>query len=136
MSRKKRGPAFARIAITLPPEVLEAADRLASRLDRSRSWVVAEAVRRFDQDESPARAPGLLREPRAGYQAMLSPGLGHLRQAQLEADVRLTPAERVRAAEETARLSQHLRPALGQQLLCFDSPEEYLAWKRREAVGA
>jgi predicted transcriptional regulator len=38
---------YARIAITLPPEDLVAADRLAEELDRSRSWVIAEAVRQF-----------------------------------------------------------------------------------------
>ena len=43
-------PAFARISITLPARVLATADKLAKRLDRSRSWVVAEAIRRFGGD--------------------------------------------------------------------------------------
>jgi metal-responsive CopG/Arc/MetJ family transcriptional regulator len=38
---------YARIAITLPPEDLAAADRLAAQQDRSRSWIVAEAVRQY-----------------------------------------------------------------------------------------
>ena len=134
--KKKKGPAFERIAITLPPEVLAAADRLARRLDRSRSWVVAEAVRRFVQEDSSSPDPASLREPRSSYAAApYSPGLGHLRLVQLEADLRLTPGERVRAAEEMARLTRRLRLASGEQVLCFDSPEDYLAWKQRDAVS-
>ncbi len=38
---------YARIAITLPHNDLAAADRLAAQHDRSRSWIVAEAIRRY-----------------------------------------------------------------------------------------
>ena len=38
---------YARISITLPAEDLAAADRLAAQQDRSRSWIVAEAIRRY-----------------------------------------------------------------------------------------
>ncbi|MCC6245574.1 MAG: CopG family transcriptional regulator [Gemmatimonadaceae bacterium] len=38
---------YARIAITLPESELAAADRLAKSQDRSRSWVIAEAIRYY-----------------------------------------------------------------------------------------
>ncbi|MBA3498014.1 MAG: ribbon-helix-helix protein, CopG family, partial [Gemmatimonadales bacterium] len=40
MTRKRP---YARISITLPREVLAAADSQAKALDRPRSWVIAEA---------------------------------------------------------------------------------------------
>jgi len=40
-------PPYARIAITLPPDTLRAADELAAQQDRSRSWIVAEAIRQY-----------------------------------------------------------------------------------------
>ena len=49
-----RKPPFARIAITLPPETLRAADELAARHDRSRSWIVAEAIRQYAASQSGA----------------------------------------------------------------------------------
>ncbi|MGH7528616.1 MAG: ribbon-helix-helix domain-containing protein, partial [Gemmatimonadales bacterium] len=42
-----RKPSYARVSITLPREVLAAADRHARELDRPRSWVIAEAVRSY-----------------------------------------------------------------------------------------
>ncbi len=45
-----------RITCTIPADVLKAADRLAKRLERSRSWVVAEALRRY-VSRQPAPAP-------------------------------------------------------------------------------
>jgi predicted nucleotidyltransferase len=111
MSRKKPKP-FARIAITLPPEVLKSADRLAGKLDRSRSWVVAEAIRRYAASAA-ERTPGLVAEEPARYDPRfgipIRPGLGPYRQLQLESDLRLTPEERIRAAEETALISRLVR---------------------------
>lgn len=61
-------------------------------------------------------------------------GLGQLRLAQLAADLRLTPEERVRAAEETARASRSaIRP---QYVIAFDRLEDYFAWKDLENLGA
>lgn len=49
---------YARIAITLPRELLVAADRRARELDRSRSWVIAEAIRLVTAEtEMPAAEP-------------------------------------------------------------------------------
>jgi hypothetical protein len=51
-------PPLERITITIPQPLLQAADELAHRLDRSRSWVLAEAVRRLvAEDEVAVAAP-------------------------------------------------------------------------------
>jgi predicted transcriptional regulator len=54
-----RGKPFARIAITLPVDDLDAADRLAVQQDRSRSWIMAEALRQYvlTQGTSIAESP-------------------------------------------------------------------------------
>jgi predicted transcriptional regulator len=75
-----------RISLTIPPDVLRPADRIAKREGRSRSWVLTDAVRRLP-DPAPA---GL-------------PRLDEARRAMLEADLALSPTERVLAAERTAR---------------------------------
>ena len=62
------------------------------------------------------------------------PGLGALRRAQLVADLRLTPEERVRAAESTARAVPSHRYQNGKPrapfVLGFDRYEDYLDWKQ------
>lgn len=52
-----------RVTITIPQPVLAAADALAHRLDRSRSWVLAEAVRRMvgSEEVSPGRIADICR---------------------------------------------------------------------------
>jgi len=110
---------FARIAITLPEKDLAAADRLARRHDRSRSWTVAEAIRRYAATDDAAAAP----PPNA-------PGLGPSRRAQLILDLALTPEARVRAAEETVRLTELQSKSRTHQLAAFDRYEDFLDWKR------
>jgi len=61
------------------------------------------------------------------------PRLDPYRRAQLEADLALTPTERVLAAERTAREAPRRRS--GVVFLSFDSFEEYFEWKRREAFS-
>src|SRR6184192_1345034 len=113
--------AFTRISITLPRDVLAAADRRARALDRSRSWLIVEAIRAY-LSQSPSRVE------------KITPGLGPLRLAQLESDLRLTPERRVRAAEETARLGERVRGSRGRlhRVLSFDRYEDYVDWKRKE----
>src|ERR1044071_1211387 len=88
------GTRFARISITLPRELLVAADRRARELDRPRSWIVAEALRGY-LSGAPAQPPAV-REP-ASVPSGAAPGLGPSRLAQLEAALALTPEQRVRA---------------------------------------
>ena len=58
---------LSRITVTVPENVVQAADELARALDRSRSWVVAEAIRRFvsggSQSASSGRYAGSVQEP-------------------------------------------------------------------------
>ena len=118
-------PPFARIAITLPAPDLAAADRLATRYDRSRSWIIAEAVRRFvraDDDAAASVVPPASQLPR---------GLGPSRLAQLRKDLALTPELRVREAEDTLRLSARHQSARRHLLMTFDRYEDFLDWKHQ-----
>lgn len=120
---------MSRVTITIPPDVLEDADRRAQELDRSRSWVVVEALKAW-LNHAPASA-GIVREAPAAY----APGLGPTRRAQLEADLALGPEERVRLAEETARVpTLRGRTPLRDRVIVFDRHEDFLAWERREAL--
>jgi predicted transcriptional regulator len=115
--------AHSRISITLPRDVLVAADKRARELDRSRSWLIVEAIRAHVRESAPAPA--------------VTPGLGPQRLAQLQSDLRLTPERRVRAAEENVRLAERVRrvPRPSQRLLSFDHYEDYVIWKRRELAS-
>jgi len=53
-----------------------------------------------------------------------------MRLLQLQADIQLTPEDRVKAGEETARLGYLLHPPTGNRLVQFDRYEDYLTWKR------
>jgi predicted transcriptional regulator len=125
---------YARIAITLPEKDLAAADQLAKQLDRSRSWVIAEAVRQFAAHQESA-APGggaaaRVAEPASGYAVAPVAGLGPQRLEQLRRDMQLTPEQRVRAAEETLDTTVRLRRPRGPRIIAFDRYEDFLDWKR------
>jgi hypothetical protein len=118
-----------RISVTVPRDVLSAADRRARALDRSRSWLVVEALRHY------LRAPGgVVREAAPPPYAA---GLGPSRLTQLEADLALSPEERVREAERTAREAELARPGgrSARRVLQFDRYEDYLDWKNREGLS-
>jgi len=102
---------YARIAITLPPEDLAAADRLAAALDRSRSWVIAEALRQFVA----AQGAGPL------------PPLDASRRAQLQRDMALSPSQRVGEAERTQVLP--LAPGEPRRFAHYD---DFVAWRRAQ----
>lgn len=112
-----------RITITLPRGLLTAADARAKRLDRSRSWVVAEALRqsvRTQHVAEPAPHPYGTR-------------LDEYRRIQLQADLALTPEERVLEAERTAREAELVRGVpSGTGVRFFERYEDYVTWKRRE----
>jgi predicted transcriptional regulator len=119
---------LARISITIPEELIAAADRRAAELERSRSWVLVDALRQYL-----AKPEGAVHEGEVAYLG----GLGALRTAQLEADLRLTPEERVIEAERTLQVEdvrRGSRKAQQDRLLTFDRYEDYVDWKRREAI--
>lgn len=144
---------FARIAITLPPEDLETADRLAAEQDRSRSWIVAEAIRQYAANGSgraAAKSTGNRRRSRTAEKSANAAidatmvesideaealsgdgsGLGASRMAQLVRDMRLTPEQRVRLAEESLRLTELVGTAAITPLRTFDRYEDFLDWKQ------
>ena len=115
---------YARIAITLPAADLAAINRAAREQDRSRSWVIAEAIRRYV-----APAPAI-----PGLRPASLPGLGASRLAQLKADLLLTPEARVLAATATARTVPRGRRAPARQSIAFDRYEDFLDWKQLRAT--
>jgi predicted transcriptional regulator len=108
----------AKIAITIPPEDLAAADRLAAKLGRSRSWVLSEALRRFVQHER------------------LSHELDASRSTQLRRDLALTAAQRVREGEALGDVVSW--PAASETMTRVDEPrrfatyDEFDAWRRAQ----
>lgn len=130
---RKASAKYARVAITLPEVVLATADRLAKTHDRPRSWVIAEAIRRFAEGPAGAAPAGA----QQGIAATNSADrLGPLRRQQLLADMRLNPTERLKAIEETLRLDEILarreRKPRTQHLMTFEALEDYVDWKRRQ----
>jgi metal-responsive CopG/Arc/MetJ family transcriptional regulator len=105
---------YSKIAISIPPADLAAADRLADRLDRSRSWVIAEAVRRFAADSAAS-------------------ALGTSRMEQLARDLSLTAAQRVREAEAVVVVPES-HPVHAEAPRRFATYDEFAAWRRRRAV--
>lgn len=129
---------YTQISITLPVDVLKATDARAKELDRARSWVIAEALRVYLRGGgTSATATRQVSEPAAVAYVAAKPGVGAYRLAQLEADLALTPEQRVREADRTARdaerLSGRTRPA--GTLIAFDRFEDYLRWQRWESIG-
>jgi hypothetical protein len=114
---------YARISITLPREVLAAADRRAKELDRPRSWVIAEAIRSYrSAPPSDAVAPPGTEEVAAA------------RRQHLLADLRRTPEERLRRAAALRRLAPGAGTRRRTQIIGFDSYEDFAAWKTARRV--
>jgi hypothetical protein len=110
-----------RISATIPDAIVRATDAHAERADRSRSWVISEALRRY-LASPPAPKPES------------DVGLGASRLAQLRADLELTPEERVKEADRTLSEYALAHPSAGKPLIAFDSFEEYFEWDRRERL--
>lgn len=130
---------LSRVTITIPAALLAEADRRAEALERSRSWLLVEALRAHlatAADPTGAQSappepgsPFLVREPGTAYVA----GLGPQRLAQLASDLDLTPEERVRLAQQTAAAgTARRRPAQPDRVIAFDRLEDYFTWERHE----
>lgn len=120
-----------RVTVTVPVDVLKAADTQARRLGRSRSWVVSEALRTYATTSATIRPAQASESSRAPYASALDDARAALR----EADLRLTPAERLQAAEELADDAAALRPRPRiRQVLQFDRLEDWFAWKKRDLL--
>lgn len=125
---------YARISITLPSDLVKAADRRAGELDRSRSWLLAEALRQHLA--APAAAPtGRVSEPAAPVYA--THDVAEARSRHLINDLKLPPAERLRRAEELGRVARLVRPRPQRhQVIAFDTYEDFYQWKKARLVGA
>ncbi len=117
---------FDRISITLPRDVLQSADRRARALDRSRSWVIAEALRAY------AGRPAAAAPPAA------TAAVAEARRQHLATDLARSPAERLRRTEDLTRLARQRRPRRGtrRQIIGFDSYEDFHEWKQANRAGA
>ena len=118
-----------RISITVPKDLVTAADCRARELDRSRSWVLTEALRGYL-----ASGPVIVREPTVPYDA--SADVAEARRRRLLDDLQLSPAERLRATDELVRLSRMVREprALRAQVIGFDSYDDFYEWKKAQAA--
>ncbi len=126
---------YARVSITVPRDVLAAADKRARALDRSRSWLVAEALRQYLSQAGAGTRPGRVSEaPTAGNAAR---EVAEARTARLAADLKLSPEERLRRAEALGRLARRLQPrGRHHQIIAFDTYEDFYQWKKAHRAGA
>jgi len=136
---------YARIAITLPPDLVKAADREAKRVGRSRSWVIADALRRVVAAPGgagaaePTRAhAGVVRETMASPYAEMEGEMAEVEERRFRAGLALSPTERLRRADDLMRLARAVRPPTGRvQVVGFDSFEDFWQWKTaRQVAGA
>ncbi len=132
-----------RITITIPEDLVEAADEQAKRIDRSRSWVLVEALRRYLQ--GPAQ-PQALHEPLAhpyaappdtkpGTPVDVAAEVAASRRRRLRSEFTLLPLERLRRAEDIARLGEASNQARASaQVVGFDNYEDYYEWKKNRLI--
>lgn len=124
---------LARISITIPEELVTAADRRAAQLQRSRSWLLVEALRSYLRTTAPGAVHESTRSPygSAGARAPeLAPEVAAARRRRLQAELRLSPAARLARAEELVRLAAEAHPRRPRtQIIGFESYEDFYAWK-------
>ena len=127
--------ALAGISITLPRDVVAAADRRAAEQDRSRSWVVVEALRAY-LSRPTGGGPRVSESSPPPYEVRQ---VAEARRRHLESDLSLPPAERLRRAEELGRLARRGRrggTSRRYQIIGFDSYEDFHEWKKGRLAGA
>lgn len=116
---------FSRISITLPPDTLRAADELAARHDRSRSWIVAEAIRQYAAAQRGA--------PPSDDDATR---VGRSRLEQLRRDVALSPEARVLESEGIVTVDgEPGEPGAPVPPRSFPSYDDFIAWRRERGAG-
>ncbi len=128
-----RRPPLARVTITLPRPVLEAADKAAARLDRSRSWVVAEAIRRFADEAAGSASPRVGQQVTSPYDES---ELHAVRIRRLKVDLAKTPEERLREADSLFDIARAVHPRTRRwQVIGFESLKDFHQWKKVRAAG-
>jgi hypothetical protein len=118
-----RKSSYARISITLPKDILASADREAKKLDRPRSWVVAEAIRAYAAGGRQSSVP--------------PPGASEVAAARREhliADMRLSPQERLHRADALLTLAPRSGAGRRAQIIGFSSYEDFARWKQNHQI--
>jgi predicted transcriptional regulator len=133
-----------RITITIPDELVREADERSRALERSRSWVIVDALRRYLAGESAdsrqdsevtSVASSVAEGSQNRYSSQRAIGLGPYRLAQLEADLRLSVEQRVKESERAARVTElRTTPLRSERILTFDRYEDFLEWERWEEL--
>jgi hypothetical protein len=132
-----------RITITIPEDLVQQADATAELLGRSRSWVLAEALRSYLGGVPSRMVSETAIRPylphRVGHAAPTpidaAVEVAESRRRRLRAELALPPVERLRRAEEIAQLGERApRPRAGAQIVAFDSYEDYYEWKRNRLI--
>jgi hypothetical protein len=135
-----------RVTISIPRELVEAADRRAKDIDRSRSWVLTEALRRYLGQLSSVR--GVREEATTAYAVAPERSVGGdepaadaaaeiqaARARRLRSELALPALERLRRAEELARLgAPPTESGVSLQVLGFDTYEAYYEWKKNRLI--
>lgn len=120
----RRAAPLSRTSITLPQPQLAAADQIAAQLDRSRSWVFAEAIRRWAN-----RLPTL--DPVTGPQETeVAPSAAQPPRIAPATALKLSPTARLRMAQDLvgALRREHPRPTR-LQIIAFESQQDFHSWK-------
>lgn len=121
-----RRPAVARTSITLPPGDLSLADRIAARLDRSRSWVFAEAIRRWGG----ARPAAEVASPSPAPEPSVPPGPALPPAIDPAAGLKLSPTARLERSQELTAEFRRAHPRAERiQIVAFGSLEDYRDWR-------
>ncbi|MFQ5810871.1 MAG: ribbon-helix-helix protein, CopG family [Armatimonadota bacterium] len=133
--------ALSRISITIPEQLVRAADARAKAVERSRSWVLVQALRQYlasgevveTAGTAPRSAPAVRERSTPSPATEAAAGRGLYREAQLQADLALTPEARVKEAERAARVAELRAPRWRRaRVLTFERYEDYLDWERWE----
>src|SRR5256885_13711875 len=95
---------LSRITVTIPAALVRAAGVRAKRQRRSRSWIVADALREY-LAEAAAEAPAA-RPPSGPAPNEFSAESRRAAASHLQAALDLTPAERLARAEELGQLAR------------------------------
>ncbi len=130
---------FARISLTIPEHLLKKLDTQARVLDRSRSRVIADAVRQYlarGADDVTGRRASLPAVSEPAAEAYAAAAIAESRRRRIETELALSAAERLERAEELLRLAPpSARCVPNQQIASFESYDDYYEWKRNRRRG-
>lgn len=114
---------ISRISCTIPAHLVAAADQMAAREQRSRSWVIAESLRRWFAETESGAARSLV--PAAPAEAVVAVRRRHRgRSLDASPQARLAEAEALGAKERGARPRR-----LGASVISFDALLDHAAWQ-------